>query len=322
MTGTTERMAEAVRAHPAGRPRRGLAVAAIGLAALAALALAQVVVIVEPGEVAVPVRLGAVQPAALREGLHLADPLTRFPRMTVRRQILEMSSGGGAGQATAGGELLALSAEQLPLAIDIAFPFALNPDSAPRLYQRVGDDAAIDNLVRPAARTAVRDAVARFAWEEAATTRREALAAAIDARFRALIEADLRGLGLTEAEARAAFALPPVVLRRIMPPPTVQQAVAERLRARQELEQQATLTEIARAAAGRRSLEAEGIANLIRGLPEGYGPDQVAALLNALANRTRAEALAQATRQPGVQMVVMEGGNAMPPLPGGGGGAR
>lgn len=317
MSGMIERLSNAVT--PDGAPaKHGPRLLGVGLAllALAGLAGAQTLVVVQPGEVAVPVRLGAVQGEALGEGLHVIGPLTETPRLAVRRQILEMSSGGGARQASAGAELQALSSEQLPLFIDIGVPFALNPDSAARIYQRVGDNRAIDDLMRPAARTAVRDAVAQFRWEEATTTRRQELADAIGARFRALVEADLRGLGLSEVEARAAFATPPVVLRRVAPPPAMQEAVTERLRARQELAKQETLTEIARQEAERRSLEAQGIANLIRGLPEGYGPEQVAALLHALANRTRAEALAQATRQPGVQMVVMEGGaGGNPPMP-------
>lgn len=315
--GVIERLSQGARPPaPAGGRGRGRVLGLLVLAGLLAWALSRTVVVVEPGQVAVPVRLGAVQAdGALGEGLHLADPFTRFPRMTVRRQILEMSSGGGAAQAGAGAEVMALSADQLPMAVDVGIPFALNPGSAPRIFQRIGGDAAIDGLVRPAARTAVRDALALFRWEEAATTRREALAEAIGARFRALVEADLRGLGLSEAEARDAFAMPPVVLRRVMPPLAVQEAIGERLRARQELEKQETLTEIARQEAARRSLEGQGIGNLIRSLPEGYGPEQVAALLNALANRTRAEALAQATRHPGVQMVVMEGGAGPPLLP-------
>ena len=315
MADTLERLSRAVRPEPERGSRKARVLLLGGLGLLGAWVAMAVVVVVQPGQVAVPVRFGAVQDKPLTEGLHIADPLTRFVPMTIRRQIMEMSSGGGAARAGAGAELTAMSAEQLPLAIDIGIPFALNPASASRIYQRIGDDRAVDDLMRPAARTAVRDAVAQFGWEDATVNRRQDLADAITARFRALVEADLRSLGLTEAEARAAFSIPPAVLRRVMPPPSVQDAAADRVRARQELEKQATLTEIARQEAARRNLEAQGIANLIRGLPEGYGPDHAVALLNALANRTRAEALAQATRQPGVQMVVMEGGGGPVPSP-------
>jgi regulator of protease activity HflC (stomatin/prohibitin superfamily) len=269
-------------------------------------------VIVGAGEVAVPVRFGAVQQHVLHEGLHLVDPLTRFPRMNVQRNILEMSSGGGAQQATGGAEVVALSADQLPMTIDIGFPYALNPDSAARVYQRIGDDAAIDGLIRPAARSAVRDAVARFTWEDAATHRREDLAAQIGERFRYLIEADLRGLGFTELEAENAFSLPPVQLRRMLPPQGVQDAITQKLQAQQELQRQETLSQIARMEAERRGTEGLGLAKLFEELPKGYQPEQIAVVLNAMANKTRADAMLQAAQRQNVQTIIMESGGQQP----------
>jgi regulator of protease activity HflC (stomatin/prohibitin superfamily) len=270
------------------------------------------IVIVQPGQVAVQVRFGAVQDHALAEGVHLVDPVSRFPRMTVRRQILEMSSGGAAGRATGGAELVALSADQLPMLVDIGFPYALNAEGAARVFQRLGDDASIQNLILPAARTAVRDAIARFGWEDAATHKREELAALIGDRFRHLIEADLRGLGLTAAEAGRAFLLPPAQLRRIVPPQSVQDAIAEKLRAQQDLQKQETLTQIARMEAERRASEGVGLSRLFGALPEGFSADQIATILNAMASKTRADAMLQAAQTHGVQTIIMDAGGAVP----------
>lgn len=282
-----------------------------GALALAAFLFLTPVVIVDPGQVAVPVRFGAVGDEVLHEGMHLVDPFTQFSRMNVRRNMLEMSSGGG-GAHTAAAEVVALSADQLPMVIDIGFPYALNPESAARIFQRVGGDASIDALIRPAARTAVRDAIARFGWEDAATHQREALAAMTGARFRQLVENDLRALGLTEVEAQNAFSLPPVQLRRILPPQSVQDAIAERLRAQQDLQRQETLTQIARMEAERRATEGTGLAKLFGELPTGYGAEHIAVVLNAMANKTRADALLQAAQGNKVQTIIMEGGGPVP----------
>ena len=113
-------------------PKRILVVALLLAAAL--LVTAQGFVVVGPGEVAVPVLFGAVQPVALGEGPHLADPLASYPRLSVRRQILEMSSGGGADRANAGGEVVSISRNGLALAVDVGFPLALDPTAAPAVY--------------------------------------------------------------------------------------------------------------------------------------------------------------------------------------------
>ncbi len=270
-------------------------------------------VIVQPGQVAIPIRFGAVLTQALPEGVHIVDPFSRFVRMTVRRQILEMSSGGVPGRG--GAELVALSADQLPMHVDIGFPFALNADGAAKVFQRVGDDASIQSLILPAARTAVRDAIARFGWEDAATHKREELAALIAQRFRALIEADLRGLGLTEAEAARAFLLPPAQLRRIVPPQSVQDAIAEKLRAQQDLQKQETLTQIARMEAERRASEGLGLTRLFEALPAGFTPDQIATILGAMANKTKADAMLHAAQAQGVQTIIMDGGGSVQVVP-------
>lgn len=117
-------------------PKRLLTVTRLIAAAL--LVAARGFVVVGPGEVAMPVLLGAVQPADLGEGPHLANPLASYPQLSVRGQILEMSSGGGADGANAGGEVVSISRDGLALAVDVGFPLALDPTAAPAVYQRIG----------------------------------------------------------------------------------------------------------------------------------------------------------------------------------------
>src|SRR5689334_9884736 len=92
------------------------------LIAAALLVAARGFVVVGPGEVAIPVLFGAVQPVALSEGPHLTNPFASYPRLSVRRQILEMSSGGGSERANAGGEVVSISRDGLALAVDVGFP--------------------------------------------------------------------------------------------------------------------------------------------------------------------------------------------------------
>src|SRR5690348_4807649 len=96
------------------------------LIAAALLVAARGFVVVGPDEIAVPVLLGAVEPVALGEGPHLANRLASYPRLSARRRILEMSSGGGADRANVGGEVVSISRDGLALAVDVDFPLALD----------------------------------------------------------------------------------------------------------------------------------------------------------------------------------------------------
>jgi regulator of protease activity HflC (stomatin/prohibitin superfamily) len=295
----------AASAAAAATPRRMLVA---GLLAIAVILAQGLVLVVQPGQVAVEVFLGSVADRVRAEGVYLVNPLASYPRMTVRRRIIEMSSGGGAAEATGGQEIMALSREQLPLAIDIGFPFAMLPAAAPEVYRRIGPgDSFLDQLIRPAARSAVRDAVARFGWQEAAVTRREELGEAIGARFAAVIARDLRELGFGEEEAGRVLALPPVQLRRVAPPQALQDAISEKLRATQDLERQTTLSQIARIEAERRENEGLGIARLFAQLPSQFTPEQIAVLLNAIADKTRADAVMRAVESQRVTTLVLEG---------------
>lgn len=286
-----------------------LAVSATIVMGLVVFAVSQFLIVIQPGTVAVPVVFGEVSASTKSEGMHLVNPLARYPRMDIRRQIIEISSGGGAQTATGGGEIVALSRDQLPLSIDIGFPFSLNPAAAWKVYQRIGDDATYrDQLLRPAARSAVRDAVAQFSWDEAAATRREQLAETILGRLIQLTRAELEQLGFTAEDAGSAFTILPVQLRRVLPPQQIQDAVAEKLRAEQDLQRQVTLAEITRLEAERREYEELGVAKLFSQLPQGFTPEQIAVVLNALANKRRADAVVRAAESDRVGTIIFEGG--------------
>lgn len=283
------------------------------LAVVLAVLASRTFLIVPPGHVAIPVKFGAVESEVLDEGLHVVAPWVNHPTMSIRRQILEMSSGGGAAEATSG-EVIALSREQLPLTVDIGFPYSLNPETAAKVYQRIGQDTvATRQLLRPAARSAVRDAVAKFSWSEAAVTRRDELAKEISAAFTILVRDDLAELGFSRTEASGAFNLMPVQLRRVLPPQAIQNSIAQKLSAEQDFERQGVLFQIAEAQAARRSVEGAGLAAFLETLPASLSPLEIAALLMAMADKTRSEALLRAVEGGAVATLVLDGsGRTLP----------
>lgn len=91
-------------------------------------------------------------------------------------------------QGSAGGEIVTISSDAVPLTIDVGLPIRLNAATAWKVFQRIGVPGVVSaQLVIPAARAAVRDATAEFDWRNAATVSRNALAHGIEKRFRKLI---------------------------------------------------------------------------------------------------------------------------------------
>ena len=279
----------------------------IGVAAILGTAIR----IVPPGHVAVATLFGAVQEGVFDEGLHVVNPFYQFQEFSIRRTMFDFRGSedrNGNRLGSAGSEIVSVSADSTPLRIDVGFPLRLNGPVAWKVFQRIGSQRVIARqLVIPAARSAVRDAVAGFSWRDAATVSRDKLAERIEARFRSLVERDLVAAGFPEEEARNTFTVQPVQLRRVLPPQKVLNAVAEKIAAEEDLERQRTLTQIAEEEARRRQNEGRGVKNLFGELPEGFSPGEIREVLSAIADKVRAEAMMKAVETGQVQVVVMNG---------------
>ena len=302
-------------AKAGARHRAGAMVGAGTLFAVAlALVVATAIRIVPPGHVGVATLFGAVQPGVYEEGLHVVNPFYSLEEFSIRRSMFDFrgaETNGNGRLGSAGAEIVSVSADSTPLRVDVGFPLRLNGPIAWKVFQRIGPQRVVARqLVIPAARSAVRDAVAGFTWRDAATGSRDKLAARIEARFRELVERDLVAAGFPEDEARATFTIQPVQLRKVLPPNKVLNAVAEKIAAEEDLERQKTLTRIAEEEARRRQNEGRGVNNLFAELPEGFTPGEIRQVLSAIADKVRAEAMMKAVETGQVQVVVMNGSNA------------
>lgn len=272
-----------------------MAVLALGMV----MAVASVIRLVPAGHVQVEVLFGKVTGRTLVSGPHIANPLATYEQMNVRVQIFNFT-----GEERA----LAPAADGAWLEIDTGFNWSLQAEAASRVYERLGPDWVYVDTLRSSARSAIRDAVAKFDWKAAATTRREELAEAMRQEFEQSIVDKLKGAGFSDADAAAAFAVASVELRRVQPPAEVLAAVAAKVAADEELSRQKTLTAIQEEAAKRRGKEGEGVKNFVAQLPDTYSPDQVAAVIAALAEREKAEAMLKAVESGQVSLMIMDGG--------------
>ena len=155
--------------HPHARPRMGFATLGLGFLA-SMLAAFSTVVTVPAGHVGVPILFGKVQDRNLSEGLHFINPFTQVVSMTVRTETYTMSSVRDEGAVKGDDSITALSADGLMMPLDVTLAYRLVPTDAPWLYRSIGPDF-VDKVIRPASRTAVREAIAGFTAQEAYSNR-------------------------------------------------------------------------------------------------------------------------------------------------------
>ncbi len=235
---------------------RGASRAAAALAVV--LALVSCIAIVPAGHVGVPVVFGRVQDRSLREGLNWVNPFAIVQEMTVRTETYTMSAVHDEGAVKGDDSINVLSADGLMMPLDITVAYRIIPAEAPWLYRNIGPDF-VDKVVRPAARTAVREAVAGFTAQEAYSTRREDLATRMDE----LLSARLNDL-LAQNEERAgrrAFVVEQVMIRNLQLPTRVKDAIEEKLSAEQQSLRMRFVLEKERQEAERKRIEAQGIAD-------------------------------------------------------------
>jgi len=239
--------------------RNSIGAASIGTAAFSILfAVFAVVAVVPAGHVGIPVVFGEVQNRSLSEGLNIVNPFAHVVEMTVRTETYTMSSVANEGAVKGDDSITALSADGLMMPLDVTLAYRLVGSDAPWLYRNIGPDY-VDKVVRPASRTAVREAIAGFTSQEAYSTRRQELALNIDQ----LLTTRLRDL-LTQHEDflnRRGFLVEQVMIRNVQLPARVKNAIEEKLEAEQQALRMRFVLEKERQEAERKAIEAKGISD-------------------------------------------------------------
>lgn len=113
---------------------------------------------VQPGQVGVVIRLGAIQKGILPEGTHLVIPfITRVVQMNTRIQKVE-------ADATAS------SRDLQNVTSKVALNFSLDASKADYIYQKLGLNYEI-SIIQPTIQESVKSATAKFTAEELITRR-------------------------------------------------------------------------------------------------------------------------------------------------------
>jgi regulator of protease activity HflC (stomatin/prohibitin superfamily) len=230
----------------------------LGVVAIAASGFTQI----GAGQVGVSVLFGAVDKEPLSEGLHLINPLKRVVQMSARTETISVHAGPGG--RSAGESVDAFSSDGMRMPLDTTVYFRLAAQDAPWVYQHLGPNFA-DNIVVPAMRTAVREALSRFTAQEAYGTKREQLAAQMEVSLRQHV----RSLLDEYKFAGQAVIVQQVLLRNIGIPDQVRDAIEKKLAAEQQALAMQFVLQKETQEAERKRIEARGIADFQKIVTEG-----------------------------------------------------
>ncbi len=242
-------------------PRIGSA----GIFAAAALALfAACFVIIPPGHVGVKLLLGGgVQPGFLREGPNFVNPLMKVREMSVQTQAYTMSGTQQEGDIQRDDSITVLSKDGLQLRLDVTVTYKLLAEDAAWVYQKLGDGYT-QKIIRPAVRTAIREAASEFESSEAYAEKRKELATRTEEyltdRLGVILRKTDKGkAGLTLGED-GGFVIQQVLLRNVELPARQRNAIEEKLAMQQEALRMQYVIQKEEKEKQRKKIEGEGIA--------------------------------------------------------------
>jgi len=227
---------------------------------IAFVVLMKSLVVIPPGNVGVRVLFGKVNPKTLKSGLHLINPLVNVVKMSVRTEEYTMSIASAEGRRSGDDAIDALTSEGMNIRLDLTAWYRLDENEAARVYETIGSNYE-SKIVRPALRTAIRDAVVKYTAASIYTEKRAQLVSDIERIMSEL----LKGRGIIPEK---------ILLRNLILPKRLMDAIDVKLSAEQAAQQMEFVLMKEEKEKDRKIVEAEGIrrANEIisAGLTERY----------------------------------------------------
>jgi regulator of protease activity HflC (stomatin/prohibitin superfamily) len=219
------------------------------------------VVQVDAGEVGVKKLFGRVQPDVLPSGLHLVNPFVNVVNIETRTQNYTMSGVHNEGEKLGDDAIRVLSADGLEVTIDLTVLFRVQPQKAPELLRQIGEEY-IDRIVRPIARTRIRDNAVYYDAVSLYSTKRDEF----QGRIYKSIESEFVKRGLV---------LENLLIRNISLPASVKNAIESKINAEQEAQKMQFVLQKERQEADRKRVEAQGIADYQRIISESLTDKQL-----------------------------------------------
>jgi regulator of protease activity HflC (stomatin/prohibitin superfamily) len=210
---------------------RALGMGLLGLGGF--IVVTSAVVVIQPGEVGVRHAFGTVDPVALLPGIRIVSPWSEVERYSTREE--QFPAVGDEAE-----RMDALSSEQMSMKVDAALRYQIDPALAPRLFQEIGAQEQIDNIVRNAIRNGVRDGMVEFSINQ--VSQRNLIARTMEAEVDSALVTTPRAGG----EPFRIATVTAFYLRNLEPPPQVVQAINNKIAQEQQIETEKHRVEVAR----------------------------------------------------------------------------
>ncbi|NCI48636.1 prohibitin family protein [Sediminibacterium roseum] len=232
----------------------GLAVVVIG-------ALTSCIKQVDAGQIGVKSLFGKVENDVLGSGLNIVNPLVDVTTMDVKTQNYTMSGVHDEGEKGGDDAIRVLTADGLEVVIDLTVLYRVIGTEAPKLVRETGFDYK-DKIVRPLARTKIRDNAVYYTAIDLYSNKRDQF----QSRIFKSIEDDFKKRGLI---------LEQLLIRNITLPANVKTSIEEKIKAEQEAQKMEFVLQKEKQEAERKRVEAQGIADYQRIISSGLGDKQL-----------------------------------------------
>jgi regulator of protease activity HflC (stomatin/prohibitin superfamily) len=216
---------------------------------------------IDKGTVGVQSLFGKVQNDVLTSGLHIIDPVVDVTIFDSRTQNYTMSAQTTEGQKPGDDAIRVLSSDGLEVTIDITVLYRVNPNRTPDILQNIGVDYE-DKIVRPVARTAIRDNAVSYEAVSLYSTKR--------AEFQSRIQRTI-----AENFAKNGIELQQLLVRNVSLPASVKASIESKINAEQDAQKMQFVLQKEKQEAERKRVEAQGIADYQKILSTGLSDKQL-----------------------------------------------
>jgi regulator of protease activity HflC (stomatin/prohibitin superfamily) len=205
---------------------------------------------VDAGYVGVKSLFGKVQNQTLSSGLNMVNPLMDVTPIDIKTQNYTMSGVHDEGNKSGDDAIKVLTADGLEVTIDLSVLYRVNPAETPKMLREIGINFE-DKIVRPIARTRIRDNSVYYDAVALYSTKRDEF----QARIFKTIENDFKQRGLI---------LENLLVRNITLPASVKSTIEQKINAEQEAQKMQFVLQKEKQEAERKRVEAQGISDYQR----------------------------------------------------------
>jgi regulator of protease activity HflC (stomatin/prohibitin superfamily) len=251
--------------------------------------------VVESGEVGVQTLFGKVNNDVLYSGLNIINPVMEVTTFDVKTQNYTMSGVNDEGSKAGDDAIRVLSADGLEVVIDLSVLFKVKPSSTPEILRTIGTDY-LDKIVRPIARTAIRDNAVSYDAVALYSSKRDEFQNKI---FNTINKSfTKRGLELEQ-----------LLVRNITLPASVKTTIESKINAEQDAQKMTFVLQKERQEAERKRVEAQGIADYQKILSTGLSDKQL--------QYETIKAQKEIALSPNAKIIIMGNGKSAPIILGG-----